>query len=557
MVLKNLTFSASNGPPAPPRPSPAVDGKKKRPRADEFHLRGRHPVVSDSPAKGHPDHSSGPRPNVPGSPPGALSHQLPSALLSPQAPLGEEAVVESIETQPERTLAEETVDADAVILDPKDSERQYWYDPIIRVQREIWRPGDGDGEKAADYYEKPGPKAPLETRWRLYQSRTGAGLVQRDVNEPPKNVILDDRAAYECFASNMPRQYLGQHWSHEFSNAGQLRARRPHRGRGAIRDPNGAGDQKYHSTTIGSKGDRYFFTGEKDYKPIVYQTDDPKLAVDIFKPPQRPIPLKTELASNKHGHNQFTPRNEMVRYGAPHKGSSWLRYSSRVNPFLTREKTPPLRSHGGMSTLYARNPAAYMPSMHTHQLTSAYRDATESEEEEEPMQVESDEERPAKRQKFRSLGTDDDPEKEEIAQMGFGGGGNHSSRSSTTRPTPFLEFSDDEAEDAPPQPMKPVEHPPLLAETSDKHQIADEQTSRPASPEVVVRDTPIATGHQDSGSYASTLEAELAQAKKTIEQQRGQISALEKAHAPAQSGTLEQEGEDPEEKVEALGNGDE
>lgn len=80
----------------------------------------------------------------------------------------------------------------AIVLDPKNSERQYIRDPFTGLQREIWRPGsyprrwchwmfyrltrldlgDGDGDKAVDYFESPGPPAPLEERWRLYQVRS-------------------------------------------------------------------------------------------------------------------------------------------------------------------------------------------------------------------------------------------------------------------------------------------------------------------------------------------------------------------------------------------------
>jgi hypothetical protein len=57
----------------------------------------------------------------------------------------------------------------AIVLDPKKSPRKYWTDPSTRIIREVWRPGDGDGDKAADYYDKPGAIAPLEKRWRFYQ----------------------------------------------------------------------------------------------------------------------------------------------------------------------------------------------------------------------------------------------------------------------------------------------------------------------------------------------------------------------------------------------------
>lgn len=103
---------------------------------------------------------------------------------------------------------------------------------------------------------------------------------------PPKWVILDDRAAYEVFTSDIPRANIVKLWSHDFGGAGKIRARRPHRGRGAIGDPDAAGDDKYHFVKVGTKNDKYFFTGEKDYKPIIYRFTapapvlEPEAAVD-------------------------------------------------------------------------------------------------------------------------------------------------------------------------------------------------------------------------------------------------------------------------------------
>ena len=36
---------------------------------------------------------------------------------------------------------EAQIDENATVLDPKESERQYWRDPVSGAQREIWRPG--------------------------------------------------------------------------------------------------------------------------------------------------------------------------------------------------------------------------------------------------------------------------------------------------------------------------------------------------------------------------------------------------------------------------------
>jgi hypothetical protein len=73
------------------------------------------------------------------------------------------------------------------LLDPLTSARRYWRDPLTGTQREIWRPGrlsasnhvqctkadthtgDGDGDVEHDHFERRGPLAPLDKRWRLYQ----------------------------------------------------------------------------------------------------------------------------------------------------------------------------------------------------------------------------------------------------------------------------------------------------------------------------------------------------------------------------------------------------
>ena len=189
--------------------------------------------------------------------------------------------------------------------------------------------------------------------------------MENNVNEPPKYVILDDRSAYECFASKIPRQYLKQYWNHDFGGTGVVRARRSHRGRGSVGDKDAKGDDKYNFTRLGKGGgDKYHFTGEKEYTPIIYRTSDVKLSIAAFKPAKRGLPSappKKELPSNKHGHNQFTPKDQMVKYGAAHKGSSHLRYRPRVNTFLPRDKSPlSVGRKTGRSALTALDPMEAM-----------------------------------------------------------------------------------------------------------------------------------------------------------------------------------------------------
>lgn len=223
----------------------------------------------------------------------------------------------------------------AFVLDPASGARELWRDPITTVQREIWCPGDGNGDKTTDYYEKPGPPPPLSQRWRLYQCRTGPGPVKYNINEPPRYVILDDRAAHEVFVSDIPRAYITKYWPHDFGGNGSVRARRPNRGRGAVGDFEAEGKDRYHFTTIGNKknGDKYYFSGEPYFKPVIWETNDWELAVGVFKPEVKKItspPTKKPLKWNQHGHNQFTPPDQLVKNGgAPHKGLSYTRYKEQ------------------------------------------------------------------------------------------------------------------------------------------------------------------------------------------------------------------------------------
>lgn len=430
----------------------------------------------------------------------------------------------------------------AIVLDPKNSARQYWTDPATRVQREIWRPGDGEGERFGDYYEKPGAPPPLEKRWRLYQvsnlmalpvyrastssfiryfstmltweqSRTGLGPIKSEVNEPPKYVVLDDRAAYECSASDIPRTYLVDWWSHDFGGNGQVRARRGHRGRSAIGDENAPGVDKYHFTTVGTAKRRYYFTGERDYTPFVYRTTDPTLAIAPFKPKKRglPSPLrKRALPDNKHGHNQFTPKDQMVKYGAPHKGESWKRYRTRVNPFLARDKSPPLR--------LTKGPLSVRPPRENegHPVVS---DGTvfkqlfgEEDENGDSMYVEPPS---AKRQKMHdhispvetANGDDRDNESDEdfpfsVAAQAIQNLGNLS------------KYPDYE---------QYHQQQPQHQHLSERH-IAEQDAAdrRSASPTDEIEVIP------DSGTYAQQLEAELAATKKTVEEQKMQIDRMNK-----------------------------
>ncbi|OQO13485.1 hypothetical protein B0A48_01713 [Cryoendolithus antarcticus] len=192
--------------------------------------------------------------------------------------------------------------AQSAPLDPKTSERRYWRDPITSVQREIWRPGDPDGVLEADYFERPPPLAPVPERWRVYQT-TPAKPFKHRVSEPPKNVLLDDRALYEVLTSNIPKLVAARKWSHDLSGPAKLRVRRVHRGRSAL--PNEDGE--IPSIDFGGRVGKYVFCGEKDHEEVRYRELSPECVAE----PSAPVRDSTPKNTNK-GHNQFTPVDQLM-----------------------------------------------------------------------------------------------------------------------------------------------------------------------------------------------------------------------------------------------------
>ncbi|KAK1073566.1 hypothetical protein LTR12_007227 [Friedmanniomyces endolithicus] len=247
---------------------------------------------------------------------------------------------------------------DAAVLDPATSERQYCCDPFRAHNRGIWRPGDGDGDQSTDYHDRIGPALPLEQRWRLYQS--DGGIVSK-MNMPPKHVILDDRAAWEILESDIARRVILVFWPHDFAGTGTIRHRRPHRGRAAIKDPNAVGELKFHFALHGHRKERYYFTGAKDYKPIIYRIELPAAPAELLEPSnkRKASPAETEPENpRKHGHNQHTPKDQMVKYGAPSMNRGKLRYRERLNTFLRKDPKPDYRGLYGTAGYFYRKAKA-------------------------------------------------------------------------------------------------------------------------------------------------------------------------------------------------------
>lgn len=140
----------------------------------------------------------------------------------------------------------------------------------------------------------------------------------RDKAEPPRFVFLDDRAVYEVFTSDIQRARLNHSWPHDFSANGRVRARRTHCGRPAIRNH---ATSEVHSAPV-TKTTNYYFTGEKDYRPVVYRIPplprpEPTVEALIRKRKAEDAADPTLYNPRAHGHNQWTPKDMMVKHGAP------------------------------------------------------------------------------------------------------------------------------------------------------------------------------------------------------------------------------------------------
>ncbi|KAK0942547.1 hypothetical protein LTR29_005968 [Friedmanniomyces endolithicus] len=283
--------------------------------------------------------------------------EITHPLASPRTTESDNVTIAGVTHPP--AVASDGENEDATALDPANSERQYCCDPFKAHNRGIWRPGDGDGDQSTDYHDRIGPALPLEQRWRLYQSN--GGIVSK-MNMPPKHVILDDRAAWEVLESDIARRVILVFWPHDFAGTGTIRHRRPHRGRAAIKDLNAVGDLKYHFALHGHRKERYYFTGAKDYKPIIYRIEFPPAPAPTEAEPsnkRKASPAETEPENpRKHGHNQHTPKDQTVKYGAPSMNKGKSRYRERLNTFLRKDPKPDYRGLYGTAGYFSRKAKA-------------------------------------------------------------------------------------------------------------------------------------------------------------------------------------------------------
>ncbi|EME84975.1 uncharacterized protein MYCFIDRAFT_195876 [Pseudocercospora fijiensis CIRAD86] len=227
----------------------------------------------------------------------------------------------SIEKSDTPTAALPDID-DENALDPANSERQYHRHPHTGLQREIWRPGDGDGNQRTEYFDRGHP-VPADQRWRIFQSEIGEISWVKE-NFPPRFVWLDDRAAFEVSKSDIPKAKIQQWWPHDFGSPCKIRKHRVHIGRPAIKDDSAEGDARYEGVQLAGKAGTYYFTGQKDFEPVIYKKTRKREPTEeeISRKRKAEELLLEEQEERKanpraRGHNQYTARNQMVKYGAP------------------------------------------------------------------------------------------------------------------------------------------------------------------------------------------------------------------------------------------------
>jgi hypothetical protein len=128
-----------------------------------------------------------------------------------------------------------------------------------KIERAIWRPGDGNGDPNVELFEKSQYLGRGHPTWKLF-----VGDVPEDItigeNEPPRYVYLDDKAAYAILNSSAYTNRKKQlYWGMDYNNSGRMKRGRPNRGRPAYKDDN---QTTFASVTQPGRFPDYVFTGE-------------------------------------------------------------------------------------------------------------------------------------------------------------------------------------------------------------------------------------------------------------------------------------------------------
>ncbi|KAI7367694.1 hypothetical protein KC336_g21174, partial [Hortaea werneckii] len=142
---------------------------------------------------------------------------------------------------------------------------------------------------------------------------------------------------------------------------------------------NATGEEKYFSTEVGMKGEKYHFTGEKNYVPIAYQTPPAEEAIEPPSSKRKAAspPVDEQKDPKKHGHNQYTPKDQLVKYGAPSQAKGKKRYRERINTFLRRSPSPEwakdrAKLYGGVGTQARAFTASHQAKAHKAQAAQKY-----------------------------------------------------------------------------------------------------------------------------------------------------------------------------------------
>ncbi|KAF2812317.1 uncharacterized protein BDZ99DRAFT_366931, partial [Mytilinidion resinicola] len=104
--------------------------------------------------------------------------------------------------------------------------------------RSIWRPADGDGDPSRETFNRSFGTKWGHPTWKLFTG-DAADEIEPGMNEPPRYVYLDDKAAYTILnhkAYTARERY--QYWSFDFNRQGMIRTNRPNRGRPVYQDKN-------------------------------------------------------------------------------------------------------------------------------------------------------------------------------------------------------------------------------------------------------------------------------------------------------------------------------
>ncbi|GAB7365937.1 hypothetical protein MBLNU230_g7265t1 [Neophaeotheca triangularis] len=261
-------------------------------------------------------------------------------------------------------------------LDPQNSPRLYYEDPVTRVKREVWRPGDSSSREP----------------------------YVNEKNEPPHYVFLDDRTAHAVVESNITKFRKGLFWPHDFTEMGTIRARRVHRGNAAMTHPEKSGEEKFGHVMVGHKKAekaKYVFHGEKRWKEIIYKglenaNGDTKGSVTCsttFPQTSTTLPgirLHNKKNTNKvpandrsqpsghdkngkekHGHNQFTPRGELKAKPETGMINRFLRKRAR-SPQLPEPRKVRQILGGQKFRSGSPNTSERGPSAEVHEASSAF-----------------------------------------------------------------------------------------------------------------------------------------------------------------------------------------